>query len=114
MYHPLRNQLEKLEAAKASLLVCLSLLSLIWSFVVLLDQFLLPYWALLSLTGPCWALLDLTGPYWALLSLTGPYWTLLGHTVPYWKLYFICMYITTYWAAFAASQPKMMLCWQVA
>ena len=43
------NQLEKLEAAKAAGLVCLSLL---------------------SLTGPYWALVSLTGPYWALLSLT--------------------------------------------
>ena len=40
------NQLEKLEAAKAAWLVCLSLL---------------------SLTRPYWALLDCTGPYWALL-----------------------------------------------
>ena len=33
------NQLEKLEAAKAALLVCLSLLSLTGSFLVLLGQF---------------------------------------------------------------------------
>ena len=44
-----KNQLEKLEAAKAAFLVCLSLL---------------------SLTGPFWALLGLTGLYWVLLSLT--------------------------------------------
>ena len=43
------NQLEKLEAAKAAGLVCLSLL---------------------GLTGRHWALLGLTGPYWALLGLT--------------------------------------------
>ena len=53
------NQLEKLEAAKAAGLVCLSLLSLTG-----------PYLALLSLTGPYWALLGLTGPYCALLGLT--------------------------------------------
>ena len=47
----MNNQLEKLEAAKAALLVCLRLL---------------------GLTGPYWALLGLTGPYWALLGLNGP------------------------------------------
>ena len=71
------------------------------------------YWVLLGLTGPYWTLLDLTGPYWALLDLTGPYWTLvglLGLTGPYfafedwltnWRTY-----ITTYWAALAAKNPK--------
>ena len=83
---PFYNQLEKLEAAKAALLVCLSLLSLthlIGSFLVLLGQFLLTlpgltysYWAILSLTGPYWALLGITEPYWALLGLTGLYWAL--------------------------------------
>ena len=43
----MNNQLEKLEAAKAALLVCLRLL---------------------GLTGPYWALLGLTRPYWALLG----------------------------------------------
>ena len=42
-----RNQLEKLEAAKAARLVCLSLLSL-------------TYWVLLGPSGPYWALLGLT------------------------------------------------------
>ena len=45
---------------------------------------LLPYKALLGLTGPYWALLGLTGTYWDLL---GPYWALLeallGLTRPY-------------------------------
>ena len=45
------NQLEKLEAAKAAVLVWISLLSLTGSFLVLLG-------------------LDLTWPYWALLSFT--------------------------------------------
>ena len=51
------NQLEKLEAAKADWLVCLSLLSLTGSFLVLGSYW--PYWALLSLTGPYLALLGL-------------------------------------------------------
>ena len=63
----INNQLEKLEAAKAAWLVCLSLLSLTGSL----------------LTGPYLALLGLTGPYWVLLCLTGPYWDLLGHTNPF-------------------------------
>ena len=45
----INNQLEKLEAAKAARLVCLSLL---------------------SLTGPYWTVLGLTGPDWASMSLT--------------------------------------------
>ena len=53
------NQLEKLEAAKAAWLVCLSLLSLTGS-----------YSALLSLTQPYLALLSLTQPYLALTSST--------------------------------------------
>ena len=64
-----RNQLEKLEAAKAAWLVCLSLLSLTESFLILLGPSG-PYLALLSLTGPYSALLSLTGPCWALRSLT--------------------------------------------
>ena len=61
------NQLEKLEAAKAAWLVCLSLLSLTGSFLVLLGlsesfwvKFYWPYQALLSFTGPYLALLSLT------------------------------------------------------
>ena len=50
------NQLEKLEAAKAAWLVCLSLLSLTGSFWVVLGQFLL---TLRSHTGLYWALLGL-------------------------------------------------------
>ena len=56
-----KNQLEKLEAAKAARLVCLSLLSLTG-----------PYWTVLGLTGPDWASLSLTIK--VLLGLTGPYW----------------------------------------
>ena len=86
----LKNQLEKLEAAKAAWLVCLSYLALLGSFCffwVLLDQFLLTLLGfLLSLTEPYWALLGLTGPYWVLLGLTEPYWALLGFTGPYWAL----------------------------
>ena len=70
----INNQLEKLEAAKAARLVCLSLLSLTWSLLVR------PFWALLGLTGSYWVLLGLTGSYWVLLGLTGPYWALLGLT----------------------------------
>ena len=101
------NQLEKLEAAKAAWLVCISLLSLTGSFLVPLGPLgstftdftgpylvLLGYPAFLSLTGPYLALRRLTGPYWALLSLTGPYWALLGHTGPYWAL------TGPYWAFF--------------
>ena len=51
------NQLEKLEAAKAAGLVCLSLLSLPGSFLV---NFYWPYWALLGLTGPYLALFSIT------------------------------------------------------
>ena len=83
------NQLEKLEAAKASL-SCLPSLPL--------------------LTGLYWILLGLTVPYWALLGLTGPYLALIigltlhlstdprthGRT-----------YITTYWAAFAAKNDNI-------
>ena len=54
------NQLEKLEAEKATWLV-LALLGLTR-----------PYRTLLSLTWPYLALLGLTGPYWALLGLNGP------------------------------------------
>ena len=43
------NQLEKLGAAKAACLVCLSLLSLTGSFWV---NFYLPYQALRGITGP--------------------------------------------------------------
>ena len=50
------DQLEKLEAAQAAWLVCLSLLSLTGSFLVLL--------------GPSGSIFDLTGPYFAKLSLT--------------------------------------------
>ena len=63
------NQLEKLEAAKAAWLVCLSLLSFTESD-----------WVWLGLTGSDWVLLGLTGPYWALLGFTGSYWALLGLT----------------------------------
>ena len=53
------NQLEKLEAAKAAGLVCLSLLSLTGFFLVLL--------------GPSGSIFtDLTGAYLALLGLTEP------------------------------------------
>ena len=59
-FDPILNQLEKLEAAKAAWLVCLSLLSLTGSFLVLL--------------GPSGSIFtDLTRPYfafWALLRLT--------------------------------------------
>ena len=79
------NQLEKLEAAKAAWLVCLSLLSLTGPYLALLSL-TWPYWALLGLTGPYWASLGLTGPYLVLLGLTGPYWALLGLTRPYWAL----------------------------
>ena len=72
-----RNQLEKLEAAKAAWLVCLSILSLTGSFLLLLGQFLL---TLLGLTGPYWALLGFTGLYWAVLGCTGLFWAVLGCT----------------------------------
>ena len=61
-----KNQLEKLEAARSAYL---------W----------LPYWSLLGVTRPYWALLGLIGltwPYSALLGLTLPYWALLGFTGP--------------------------------
>ena len=65
-----KNQLEKLEAAKAAWLVCLSFLSLTWSFLLLLGQFLLTglYWAVLGSTGLCWAVLSCSGLYWAFLG----------------------------------------------
>ena len=63
------NQLEKLEAAKAAWLVCLSLH---------------------SLTGRYWALLGLSGPLWALLSLSKPYVALHSLTLPYLALFCIC------------------------
>ena len=54
------NQLEKLEAAKAARLVCLSFLSLTGSLLLLL--------------GPSGSIFtDITGPYWALLGFTGLY-----------------------------------------
>ena len=71
------NQLEKLESAKAALLVCLSSLSLTGSFLLLLGQFLL---TLLGLTGLYWAVLGCTGLYWAVLGCTGLYWAVLGLT----------------------------------
>ena len=52
------NQLEKLEAAKAAWLVCLSLLTLTGCFFWV--NFYWPYLALLSFTGPYLALLSLT------------------------------------------------------
>ena len=55
---------EKLKAAKAARLVCLSLLSLTGSFLVLLD----PSGSIFSDLN--WALLSLTQPYIAFLSLT--------------------------------------------
>ena len=67
-----KNQLEKLEAAKAAWLVGLSFLSLTG-----------PYWALLGYTGLYWAVLGCTGLYWAVLGCTGPYLATLGLTRPY-------------------------------
>ena len=84
------NQLEKLEAARSAYL---------W----------LPLVTLLGVTGRYLALLGLTWPYLALLSLTGPYLVLLILIGSYLALLCICwltnvrMYITTYWAAFAAN-----------
>ena len=66
------NQLEKLEAAKAARLVCLSFLSLTGSLLLLLGPsgsiFTDIHWALLGPTGLNWAVLGCTGLYWALLS----------------------------------------------
>ena len=73
----LRNQLEKLEAAKAAWKVCLCLLSLTGTIFTDLPG---PFSALLGLTQPYWALLSLTGPYSALLRLTQPYLSLLSLT----------------------------------
>ena len=88
---PCRYQLEKLAAAKAAWLVCLSLLSLTASFLVHLG----PSGLIFSdLTGPYLALLGLTGPYWALLGLTGPYWALLGLIGPYWALLHLLNWLT--------------------
>jgi len=39
-----------------------------------------PYWAILSHTGPYCPILGHTVPYWVILSHTGPYCPILGHT----------------------------------
>ena len=82
-----KNQLEKLEAARSAYL---------W----------LPYWALLGLTGRYLALLSLTRPYSALLGLTGPYWALLGLTWPYLALLGLNR---PYWALLGLTGPYFAL-----
>ena len=73
--YKLLNQLEKLEAARSAYLLV--------PLVTFRLSSVLPFLAIVSLTGHYWALLGLTGPNWALLGLTSPYWALLGLTGPY-------------------------------
>ena len=78
--HRNANQLEKLEAAKAALLVCLSSLRLSGSILLLLGH---SGSIFTDITGPYWALLGFTGLYWAVLGCTGLYWAVLGCTELY-------------------------------